>query len=192
MKNNRTNETLVCELTDTERREHGIALATTLGDMESLEAEKKSTADHYKDRLAGMQARADDLSRKVRDGKEWRDVECIVEFGQPDREHKQIIRLDTGETVRTLRMTAEELQFKLPLDSDDEDGPTGNPMDSLKAAMSPGDTLEVFMGDEVVYQAGGEDEREGPEIVDEEPAAPPPAKRGRKAKVEPEAAEADY
>ncbi|NQX02772.1 hypothetical protein HQ447_19095 [bacterium] len=108
--------TLICDLTDKERREYGISLATTLGDMEDVEGQKKKEMDHYKDRLSGMQARADELSRKVRDGKEWRDVECRVYYGQPDKEHKQTIRMDTGETVKTERMTETDLQLVMPLD----------------------------------------------------------------------------
>ena len=135
----------MCQLTDQERREYGIQLATTLGDMENVEAEKKKEMDHFKDRLCGLQARADELSRKVRDGKEWRGVDCVIRYSQPDDDHKQVIRLDTGEVVRTALMTQEDRQLVMPLDDDDD----------------------------VVYQAGEEDGEDadvagvdGPEIVD--------------------------
>lgn len=114
-------QSLICDLTDKERREYGIQLATTLGDMEDVEAEKKRHMDHYKDRLGGMQATADTLGRKVRDGKEWRDVECRVVLGQPDKTHKQTIRLDTGETVKTEMMDEYDLQRVLPLDETEEE-----------------------------------------------------------------------
>lgn len=121
MQHKTTKQTLTCELTDKERREYGISLATTLADYEALETEKKQNADHYKDRLAGLQARADELARKVRDGKEWRDVECRVYFGQPDREHKQTVRLDTMEVVKTERMTEVDLQLVMPLEGEEEE-----------------------------------------------------------------------
>lgn len=110
-------KSLMCDLTDKERREYGILLATTLGDMKTIEAEKKQAADSYKDQLAGMQFKADELSRKVCDGKEWRDTECRVLYGVPDPDHKQTIRLDTGATVQTERMTDLDKQLVLPLDT---------------------------------------------------------------------------
>jgi hypothetical protein len=113
-------QTLTCDLTDKERREYGINLATTLADYEALETEKKQNADHYKDRLAGLQAHADELARKVRDGKEWRDVECRVYYGQPDKEHKQTVRLDTMEVVKTERMTEVDLQLVMPLEEEED------------------------------------------------------------------------
>jgi len=111
-------QTLMCDLTDKERREYGISLATTLGDMGEIETQKKREMDHFKDRIAGLQAKADELSRKVRDGKEWRDVDCHVMYGSPDREHKQTLRLDTGETIRTERMTEADLQIVMPFNDD--------------------------------------------------------------------------
>lgn len=117
-------KTLMCDLTDKERREYGISLATTLGDMEQVESDKKREMDHFKDRISGMQARADELSRKVRDGKEWREVECRVYYGTPDKEHKQTIRFDTGETVSTERMTEMDLQLVMPLEDETEEEKT--------------------------------------------------------------------
>jgi hypothetical protein len=118
-------KSLICILTDKERREYGISLATTLGDMEKVEAEKKAEMENYKNRLAGMQAKVDDLSSKVRNGKEWRDVDCHVMYGTPDRQHKQTIRLDTGETVSTDIMSEADLQLIIPLE---DDGPGVSPI----------------------------------------------------------------
>jgi hypothetical protein len=146
MKSKTIKKTLMCELSDKERREYGISLATTLGDMEEIEAQKKREMDHFKDRLAGLQAKADELSRKVRDGKEWRDVECHVYYGMPDPEHKQTVRLDTGATVQTERMTEVDLQLVMPLDETADEG-------------------------ETVYDADDDDtEADGPRIVDADEA----------------------
>lgn len=106
---------LICTLTDEERRNYGIKLATTLEDIENVEAEKKRSADHFKDRVGGLQATADDLRRKVSTGQEWRDVECVVKFCEPDKAHKQIVRTDTGEVVSTEIMTESDKQLKLPI-----------------------------------------------------------------------------
>lgn len=156
---------LICELTDKERREYGISLATTLGDMEQVEAQKKAEMDNFKNRLAGMQAKIDELSGKVRNGKEWRDVTCCVVYGQPDKEHKQTVRLDTMEVVQTELMTETDLQLVMPLDI-------------LKYAMDPGDRLGVLtegaLSDEFLKEGDGEEDEDlmipededGPIIVD--------------------------
>ena len=174
MQNKTIKKTLICELTEKERREYGISLATTLGDMEEIEAQKKREMDHFKDRIAGLQARADELSRKVRDGKEWREVGCQVCYGVPDKEHKQTVRLDTMVIVQTERMTEADLQLVMPLDV-------------LKDAMDPGDRLGVSMNGELLseFVKGGsglgvddeeedlmlhDDDDDGPKIVDVEEA----------------------
>jgi len=153
-------QTLMCDLTDKERREYGISLATTLGDMGEIETQKKREMDHFKDRIAGLQAKADELSRKVRDGKEWRDVECQILLGSPDREHKQTIRLDTGETIRTERMTEADLQLVMPLDD---------------LSIKVGDDLDAAREEDEADMAGPEPDEEPDEEVlyqssEEEPA----------------------
>lgn len=111
-------KSLLCTLTDEEQREYGVALATAYEDMERVEAEKKRQTDHFKDRIAGLQAKADELRRKVSTGQEWRDVECVVTYGVPMADRKTITRTDTGEVVETTWMTEAEKQFQLPLDDD--------------------------------------------------------------------------
>ncbi|MCW1921296.1 hypothetical protein OKA05_01955 [Luteolibacter arcticus] len=115
-------KSLICALTDDERRRYGIDLATTLEDMEAVEAEKKKNADHFKDRIAGLQAAADTLRLKVSSGQEWREVECTVVFGQPTPDRKQTIRNDTGEVVATEWMSEFDKQGMLPLDETADDG----------------------------------------------------------------------
>jgi hypothetical protein len=120
-------KSLLCSLTDEERRTCGITLATTLEDITRIEAEKKAQSDHYKNRIAGLQAAADQLTHKVSTGQEWREIECKVVFGQPTPHHKQIVRIDTGEVVGTEMMSAFDQQRELPLviegddEGDDED-----------------------------------------------------------------------
>ena len=151
MKSKPIKKSLICILTDKERREYGITLATTLGDMEAVEAQKKTEMDNYKNRLAGMQAKVDELSSKVRNGKEWRDVDCQVLYGVPDKEHKQTIRLDTGETVATEIMSETDLQLVMPLGDD-----------------SPGvSTLFDAPDDEENLMIGGDDDEDDEDVRDE-------------------------
>jgi hypothetical protein len=113
-------KSLLCTLTDEERRTCGITLATTLEDITRIEAEKKAQSDHYKNRIAGLQAAADQLTHKVSTGQEWREIECDVVLGQPTPHHKQIVRKDTGEVVGTEPMSSWEMQRELPLVIDGE------------------------------------------------------------------------
>ena len=170
-----TIQTLMCDLTQSERNEYGIKLATRLGDMEAIEAEKKKNADHFKDRIAGLQAACDELSRKVRDGKEWREVECEVLLGSPDREHKQTIRLDTGETIKTERMTESDLQMVMPLN--DESIKVGDEIDASREE-DENDIADPEMDDDGEISAGGvtivEDGEEQEEQETDDTAAAPP------------------
>lgn len=124
-KKNTIKRSLLCTLTDEERRNYGIKLATTLDDIEAVEAEKKRTVDHYKDRIAGLTAAASDISRKVSTGQEWRDVECRIDYGVPDKLHKQVVRLDTLEVVATEVMTEADKQLRLPIEENTDDAGEG-------------------------------------------------------------------
>lgn len=141
MKDTTTKKSLLCTLTDEERRTCGIALATTLEDITRIEAEKKAQSDHYKNRVAGLQAAADQLTHKVSTGQEWREIECKVVFGQPTPHHKQIVRIDTGEVVGTEIMSAFDQQRELPLDvdvegdRDDQDDDTDGTIEVESVAM---------------------------------------------------------
>lgn len=115
-------KSLLCVLTDDERRTYGIKLATSLEDIETVQADKKRQTDHFKDRIAGLQANADQLRRNVSTGQEWRDLECTVIFGQPTPNQKQTIRPDTGEVVETTWITESEKQRELPLLVENVDG----------------------------------------------------------------------
>jgi len=109
-------KSLICALTDEERRTYGIKLAGLLDDIDNVEGEKKKQADHYKDRIGGLQAAADELRRKVSTGQEWREVECQEVLGQPTPDKKQIIRTDTGEVIGCEWMTEADKQGLLALD----------------------------------------------------------------------------
>jgi ABC-type molybdenum transport system ATPase subunit/photorepair protein PhrA len=110
-------KSLLCKLTDEERKDFGIKLATTLEEVQRVEEEKKRKADHYKDRIGGLQATADELRRKVSTGQEWRDVECVVILDEPAKGIKSISRTDTGEVIETKPMTDADKQLQLDLET---------------------------------------------------------------------------
>jgi hypothetical protein len=70
--------------------------------VEKKEAVKKFTGDYDKVKFA-----CDDLSVKVSDGFEMRDVACWVEYNKPSTGKKEITRIDTGEVI-TESMTEED------------------------------------------------------------------------------------
>ena len=102
------------QLTEEEVREAAEKLAKLTDDIEGKEADKKSVASQYKadiDRLTG-DARAS--AALVRNKYEYRQVECREEF---DYDHftVSVMRLDTGETVRTRALTTAEKQAELSI-----------------------------------------------------------------------------
>lgn len=151
---------LLCTLNNEERRNYGIKLATTLDDIEAVETDKKRTNDHFKDRIAGLSAAADELKRKVSTGQEWRDVECEIRYCQPDPEHRQVIRMDTQEIVATELMTDADKQLKLSLVDDlDEDEDEAPDADADGDAETDFEREVEFAGaDADTANAGGEEE----------------------------------
>ena len=102
-------EYLKCELTDDELRENGIILARANGKIIELEAQKKKFNDQIKADISSAEAEISRLSTILQNGYEFRQVE--VEEKQ-DFEEKKIfvIRLDTGEEIRSRNMGPEDLQ----------------------------------------------------------------------------------
>lgn len=100
-------------LTEKEREERGISLATTQLDIINLEEEAKALANDYKERIGGLKARSRAESVIVSRGEEHREVECEIKYGVPNKTHKTIIRNDTGETVAVEPMSPNELQPQL-------------------------------------------------------------------------------
>ena len=107
------NRRLMTKLTDKEREDRGIELATIQLDILRLEEEAKNKANDYKERIGGLKARSRAESVIVSRGEEHREVECDILYGVPSKTHKTIIRKDTGETVDVEPMSPSELQPKL-------------------------------------------------------------------------------
>ncbi len=102
-------EKLQCLLTQEERLIRGEELAELMLTTHKLELEKKTFNDDIKQQLGQADERAQDVGRQLREGKEWRDIECRE---IPDYEHGQvdIVRMDTNEVIRSRRMRPEERQ----------------------------------------------------------------------------------
>ncbi len=107
---------LRCLLTDDEKIEAGKQLAEANNELKEIEDDKAQVVSDFKAKTTAVEAQVAILGGKLRSGYELRPVECHVLFDQPQPGQKQIIRLDTKETVSTELMTDEEKQKLLPLE----------------------------------------------------------------------------
>lgn len=95
----------------TREEKEGFAgeLARSLGDLEQLKLRKKEVIKSIGSEIATLESTVGRLVSFVRDGYEWRNIDCEVVLNYSTR-IKTTIRLDTLETVKTAPMTADELQ----------------------------------------------------------------------------------
>jgi hypothetical protein len=102
-------ELLQCLLTQEEKLIRGEELAQLRLTTHKLELEKKSFNDDIKQKLGEAEERADDIGRQLREGKEWRDIECRE---VPDYAAGEVmtVRTDSGDVIRSRRMRPEERQ----------------------------------------------------------------------------------
>lgn len=90
---------LRCILTRDERLERADAMAKAQQDFEAEEETQKEIKAGPKAKLEGLDARRSELARIVASNAEYRQTD---------------VRMDTGETIGTRRMTEAERQMPLP------------------------------------------------------------------------------
>jgi hypothetical protein len=96
--------------TQDEVRELGEALARESQNVMDLHERKTSTLAAFTAQIKQGQGRMADLTRKINEGFELREVECIVMMETPRPGMKRVIRIDTNEMIRDEPMTAGEMQ----------------------------------------------------------------------------------
>lgn len=101
------------QFTPAELRTLGDQLARETQDHFSLKEQRTTIASNFAARLKESGRRLGDLSTKINSGYEMREMECIVIFNKPQNGIKTIVRVDTGEEVRTEVMTDAETQGEL-------------------------------------------------------------------------------
>lgn len=106
----KTVRNLMCELTNDEKREYGRKLADLEHDKDIVEADKKASADSFKEKLSAIDAGISRLVGPIRDGVERRDVECEWVYHW-ETFAKDLVRCDTGEVVITEAITPRERQL---------------------------------------------------------------------------------
>ena len=121
VKTSQLKENLKVFLTVDEIREAGSNLARSFSQISTLEEEKKSAASNYKARIDALSAQAMVYAGLVQNGYDFREVDCEEIFDY-DQKLISVVRMDTGETVRSRVMTARELQQGLFESGGDAEG----------------------------------------------------------------------
>ncbi len=135
----KTVEYLRYDFTPEEFLEHCRKLSRVNQELARFEEEKKritaSLASDQKDKQASVSAQ----SSLVSNGYEYRNVNCEIRFHDPEKGKKTLVRLDTGEVVKTSFMDGAEMQeplFETP--KAEEDNPT--------CTLSDADGKELWTG----------------------------------------------
>jgi len=88
-------------------------LTQTVLQHDAVEEEKRVTPKRLGDQMKALRADMRRLSADIRRGHETKPVDCVARFHDPSPSFKTIVRLDTGEIVRTEAMTEDEMQENL-------------------------------------------------------------------------------
>lgn len=100
---------LRCDLTDHERLVKGRLLAESDADCFRIEEEKGQVAAQYAAQLKTATSRRHELASTIRQGYEFREVECRIERTYTERE-VMVVREDTGEVIERRGMNPTELR----------------------------------------------------------------------------------
>lgn len=109
-------EYLKCAFTEEEIKEFSQDMARKIGELEHERLHKKDVVKAIDSEIASLETDINKLARNVKDGYEYRNVECERVFDY-DGGFKTMVRLDTNEIVWTKQLTGDELQRHLPLET---------------------------------------------------------------------------
>lgn len=102
-------EYLPVQLTQREIDDKAKKVVALLGEADEIEEKMKAKAFLFKEELKEIKAKATDLRKQVLSGTERRLVE-VSEERDLSLGEARTVRLDTGEVVRTRKMSAAELE----------------------------------------------------------------------------------
>lgn len=110
---------LPCPLTPEERQQAGKDLADVIDEINAVENELAGHKAHAKSQITELEDRKRELKHMIQTGQQERPVSTVWEM---DKEKKEatLIRLDTGEAVRTRPMTMDELQEAFGFDEPEQ------------------------------------------------------------------------
>lgn len=96
--------------TQDEIRQLGEGLAREAQSVIDLKVQKTSVTATFTGQIKTAEKRVADLTTRINNGYELREVECLILMETPRPGLKRIIRMDTNETVREEAMTMQEMQ----------------------------------------------------------------------------------
>lgn len=95
---------------ETDIREMGQQLAREQQNAYTLEDRKKEVATEFKAQIDAAYGRVRDITTKLNNGYEMREVEVLVLYDTPKSGMKRVIRVDTNEELRDEAMSLAEMQ----------------------------------------------------------------------------------
>ena len=101
-----------CVLSNEDKLNYSRDLANAISKMKRAQDRSKSFSAQIKAEIQAYDATINLLSEKINAGKEFRDVECRIEYDW-DKKTKSWFRIDTGEIVAEDIITEKELQEEL-------------------------------------------------------------------------------
>lgn len=105
---------LQCALTDEEKLRYGSEMSRHLNDLRQCEDSLASFKSQIKGEIETHEARINALSQKIYSGKEFRDVECEIEYDW-EKKTRHWIRTDTGEIFKEEPIPECDLQEEMEL-----------------------------------------------------------------------------
>ena len=106
---------LPCLLSDKEKIAYGLEQSEALQKMEEAENKKREFDSQIKADIEKHEAKAQEIGHKLISGKEYREVECTIEYNFKDKTRRWI-RKDTKEEAKNDIMPEEMLQEELALE----------------------------------------------------------------------------
>lgn len=100
------------ELTGEEIKERSEQLADEIHNLNLIEQEKKAVMKRYASDIEGCKERILNFKNAVRDGYEYRNVECMIERDFK-RRIKRFISMDSGKVIRTEPFNDADRQMQL-------------------------------------------------------------------------------
>lgn len=129
--NNRFGMELRVLLTDEEKADMASRAMQGIGKLRDMREDKKAVVKSWDSRIADLEGEVQKLSEKHEKGWEMKPVACEEVFHYSTG-MAVVYRADTGEVVKERRLSASEMQAKLPIE--DPEIPVQGPVD-LKDGM---------------------------------------------------------
>lgn len=109
-------EWLPYHFTTEEKQQISSDMARKHAERSQKEKEPVSVKSQFKSVIDQLTADLDHAARLINTGYEHRHIDCTVTLNDPEKGMKAIYRVDTGEFVRSAKMTGEDMQIALDLE----------------------------------------------------------------------------